>query len=278
MKKWNLIIDVAKCHDCNNCFLACKDEYFDNNYAPYSVAQPRHGHRWMDILRTERGQFPKVDVGYLPYPCMHCDDAPCIQKTKGGAVFKREDGIVLIDPEKAKGKKEIVGTCPYGVIYWNEEKQVPQKCTFCIHLLEEGWKEPRCVQACPTGCMAVVHAEDTDMEKMKNSENLEVYHPDYKTKPRIYYKNLYRYTKSFVAGSVALRDKDECAEGAKVTLTHESTKSSQVTTTNNYGDFKFDDLGNNSGNYRLDIELAGYGKQSKVIELKTSLNVGTIFL
>jgi len=209
---------------------------------------------------------------------MHCDDAPCIQNTKGGAVFKREDGIVLIDPEKAKGKKEIVGTCPYGVIYWNEEKQVPQKCTFCVHLLEEGWKEPRCVQACPTGCMAVVHAEDTDMEKMKNSENLEVYHPDYKTKPRIYYKNLYRYTKSFVAGSVALRDKDECAEGAKVTLTHESTKSSQVTTTNNYGDFKFDDLGNNSGNYRLDIELAGYGKQSKVIELKMSLNVGTIFL
>ena len=24
---WGLIIDVARCHDCNNCFLACKDEF-----------------------------------------------------------------------------------------------------------------------------------------------------------------------------------------------------------------------------------------------------------
>jgi Fe-S-cluster-containing dehydrogenase component len=278
MKKWSLVTDVAKCHDCNNCFLACKDEYFDNDYTPYSVAQPRHGHRWMDILRKERGQYPKVDVGYLPYPCMHCDDAPCIEKTKGNAIYKREDGIVIIDPKKAKGKKEIVESCPYGVIYWNEEKNVAQKCTFCVHLLEDGWKEPRCVQACPTGALAVVHTEDAELDKIKKSEKLEVYHPEYKSNPRVYYKNLYRYTKSLIAGSVALKDKDECAEGAKVTLTHESTKTTEVTTTNNYGDFKFDNLEDNSGNFRLEVEFPGYGKQTKVIELKTSINIGTVLL
>ena len=278
MKKWNFVIDVAKCHDCNNCFLACKDEFYENDFPPYSAAQPRHSHRWMDILRTERGQFPKVDVGYLPYPCMHCDDAPCIQKAKGGAIYKREDGIVIIDPDKAKGKKEITETCPYGVIYWNEEKKVPQKCTFCVHLLEAGWKEPRCVQACPTGCLSVVHAEDSEMEKIKKSEKLEVYRPEYKSNPRVYYKNLYRYTRSFIAGSVALKDQDECAEGARVTLTHEATKTTAVATTNNYGDFKFDGLEDNSGNYRLDIQVPGRGKETRVIELKTSINVGTIFL
>jgi Fe-S-cluster-containing dehydrogenase component len=278
MKKWNFVIDVAKCHDCNNCFLACKDEYFENNYAPYSVAQPRLGHRWMDVHRTERGQCPKVDVGYLPYPCMHCEDAPCIAKTKGGAVYKREDGIVIIDPKKAKGKKEIVGTCPYGVIYWNEEKKVPQKCTFCVHLLKEGWKEPRCVQACPTGCLKVVHAEDAAMKKMIKTENLEVLHPEFGSKPRVYYKNLYRYTKNFIAGSVALKAKDECAEGANITLTQESTNKKEVAKTNNYGDFKFDNLADNSGRYTLEIELAGYPKQTKVVELKKSINIGTIYL
>ena len=74
MKKWNLIIDVAKCHDCNDCFLSCKDEYWENDFPPYSAAQPRHGHRWINIMRKERGQYPKVDVVYLPTPCMHCDD------------------------------------------------------------------------------------------------------------------------------------------------------------------------------------------------------------
>jgi Fe-S-cluster-containing dehydrogenase component len=54
MKKWNLIIDVAQCHDCNNCFLARKDEYAGNDWVPFSVAQPWHGHRWMDIIRKER--------------------------------------------------------------------------------------------------------------------------------------------------------------------------------------------------------------------------------
>jgi len=278
MKKWSLVIDVAKCHDCNNCFLACKDEYFDNDYPPHSVAQPRHGHRWIDILRKERGQYPKVDVGYLPYPCMHCDDAPCIENTKDKAIYKREDGIVIIDPKKAKGKKEIVDTCPYGVIYWNEEKKVPQKCTFCVHLLKAGWKEPRCVQACPTGCLSVMYAEDAQINKKKKSENLEVFRPELKSNPRVYYKNLYRYTRSFIAGSVALKDKDECAEGARVTLTHESTKRTAVTATNNYGDFKFDDLGDKSGKYRLDIEFQGRKKETRVIELETSINLGTIFL
>jgi Fe-S-cluster-containing dehydrogenase component len=278
MKKWSFVIDVAKCHDCNNCFLACKDEYFDNDYPPYSVAQPRHGHRWMDVLRKERGQYPKVDVGYLPYPCMHCDDAPCIEKTKGKAIYKREDGIVIIDPQKAKGKKEIVDTCPYGVIYWNEEKKVAQKCTFCVHLLEDGWKEPRCVQACPTGCLKVVHAEEAEIEKMKKAEGLEVWLPELQSNPRVYYKNLYRYTRAFIAGSVALGEKDECAEGAKVTLIHGATKKTEVAAANNYGDFKFDDLEENSGKYTLEIELPGYKKQTKVVELKTSINVGTISL
>lgn len=278
MKKWNLIIDVAKCHDCNNCFLACKDEYFGNDFPPFSVAQPRHGHRWMNIMGKERGQYPKVEVSYLPVPCMHCDDAPCINKSKNGSVYKRDDGIVLIDPEKAKGQKDILTACPYGAIWWNEDKAVPQKCTLCAHLLDEGWKEPRCVQACPTGGLRIFHVEDSEMQRIIESENLEVLHPEYKTRPRVYYKNLYRYTTCFIAGSVAVRDTDECAEGATVSLIKGSKKTITEAVTNNYGDFKFDGLTEQNGQYRLEIAYPGYEKQILNIEFEGSMNLGTIFL
>ena len=278
VKKWNLIIDVAKCHDCNNCFLACKDEFVENDFAPFSLAQPRHGHRWMNIMRKERGQYPKVDVSYLPLLCMHCDDAPCIKKSQDATVYKREDGIVIIDPHKAKDRKEIVDTCPYGAIWWNEETAMPQKCTFCVHLLEDGWKQPRCVQACPTDALTVVCAEDSEMQTLKKSELLEVYQPQYKTKPRVFYKNLYRYTRCFIAGSVALKDKDECAEGASVTLIKDPKIKMGDTKTNNYGDFKIDNLEENSGKYNLAIELPGHQKKELSVDLKASVNLGTIFI
>lgn len=277
MNKWNLIIDVAQCHDCNNCFLACKDEYFDNDFPPYSLAQPRHSHRWIDILRKERGQYPKVDVSYLPLPCMHCDKAPCVMESKDEAVYKRDDGIVIIDPEKAKGQKDILDMCPYGAIWWNEEKEVPQKCTLCVHLLDDGWEQPRCVQACPTGAMRIVHVEDSEMEELKESEKLKVYQPQYQTVPRVYYKNLYRFTKCFIAGSVALKDTDECAEGAKITLRNGSGEVIDTVVTNNYGDFKIDDL-EKSGKYSLEVEYPGYQKQELGVDLEDSTNIGTIFL
>ena len=68
VKKWNMVIDCARCHDCNDCFLADKDEFVGNDFPPYSVAQPWSGHRWMNIERKERGQYPIVQAGYLPMP------------------------------------------------------------------------------------------------------------------------------------------------------------------------------------------------------------------
>ena len=106
-KQKYIVIDVAWCHDCNNCFMACKDEHVGNDWAPYTEEQPRHGHRWMNIQPKERGQYPRVDVAYLPTPCQHCEDAPC-QKACPDAVVRRKDGIVLLDIVKAKGNKALV--------------------------------------------------------------------------------------------------------------------------------------------------------------------------
>lgn len=277
MKKVNMVIDVAKCHDCNNCFLACKDEHWENDFPPTSVAQPRHGHSWLNILNVERGRYPLNDVAYLPLMCQHCDDPACM-KVAPDAIYKRDDGIVIIDPVKAKGRKEVVGSCPYNVIYWNEEKNVAQKCTMCVHLLQDGWSQPRCSQCCPTGALAFLYADEGEMEKMVQEQKLEAYRSELGLKPRVYYKNLYRFTKCHVAGSVALADKDDCADGAEITLTNLQTGQSCTAKTNNYGDFKFDTLEPNSGKYRVDVRMAGYTDKSLEFELNTSTNVGTLFL
>jgi Fe-S-cluster-containing dehydrogenase component len=279
VKKWNLVIDVAKCEECNNCFLSCKDEYIDNDFLPYSLAQPRHGQRWIDILTKERGQCPLIDVAHLPVLCMQCDHAPCIQSAGDGAVYKLDNGIVIIDPIKAKGRKDIVKSCPYGAIWWNEERDIPQKCTFCAHLLTEGWQEPRCVQACPTGAMRIMNVEDSEMAQLIRQESLEVLHPEYGTHPRVYYRNLYRYLKCFIAGSVAF-EKDgtvDCAEGAVVSLYKGSEKMGEAVT-DNYGDFKFDNLEENSGDYSLEVVYQMYEKRTVSLELTDSRNVGVILL
>jgi Fe-S-cluster-containing dehydrogenase component len=279
VKKWNLVIDVEKCEDCNNCFLSCKDEYVDNDFPPYSAGQPRHGHRWMNIMRRERGQFPLVDVAYLPVPCLHCDDAPCVRKAGNGAVYKMDNGIVIVDPEKARGQKDIPAACPYGAIWWNEEKNVAQKCSLCAHLLEKGWREPRCVQSCPTGAMRALKVEDAEMAQIIKDEALEVLHPEYNTRPRVYYKNLFRFLKCFIGGSVAIEQGGvtDCAEGAVVTLYRNSEKIGEAIT-DNYGDFKFDNLEANSSRYTVEVAFKGREKKTVEVDLATSQNLGTILL
>jgi Fe-S-cluster-containing dehydrogenase component len=233
----------------------------------------------MNIMRKERGQFPMIDVAFLPVPCMHCDNAPCIKKASNGEVYKQENGIVIIDPEKARGNKSIVDSCPYGAIWWNDEKNVAQKCTMCAHLLADGWKEPRCVQACPTGALRVIKADDTKMKQVVEQENLEILYPEYATQPRVYYQNLYRYLKCFIGGSVSFKVNGliDCVEGAKVILFKDSKKIDEVET-DNYGDFKFDNLEENSGTYRIEITLDGYEKKILNVDLTTSKNIGTVLL
>src|SRR5512136_2224779 len=192
MARYGMVIDINKCTGCYNCFLSCRDEFAGNEYRGYSAAQPMEGQNWIRVIEKERGKYPKVKVAYTPIPCMHCEDATCVAAAKDGAIYRRKDGIVLIDPEKSAGQKGLVSTCPYRVIYWNEEKQVPQKCTFCAHLLDKGWKEPRCVEVCPTGALIFGDLDDPNSEvaKLVASGKTEALHPEYGLKEKVRYIGL----------------------------------------------------------------------------------------
>jgi len=279
MKKWNMIIDVAECTNCQLCTLSAMDEYVGNDWPGYAAPMPKHGHRWIDILQKERGQFPFMDIAYVPTMCNHCDDAPCIKAAGDGAIRKRDDGIVIIDPEKAKGRKELVDACPYGHIWWNEELQLPQAWPFDAHLIDQGWTQTRGQQACPTGAMRAVRIEDEEMARMAADEGLEVIEPGLGTKPRVWYRNLWRYSKAFIGGSVssAAAGIVDCVEGARVTLVKDG-KTVAETETDNYGDFKFDRLDENSGAYAIEIAAPGREKKTVEAELTESVYLGEIRL
>lgn len=278
MSKWNLIVDVAKCTNCNLCTLANQDEHVDNTFEGYAAPMPRHGHRWIDIQSRERGSGPVMDVVFLPVLCQHCDDAPCIAAAENGAVTKREDGIVHIDPVKAKGQKAIAEACPYGAVKWNEELQLPQHWFFDAHLLDNGWSEPRCAQVCATGALKAIKVSDEEMSAIKARENLAELAPGFKTAPRVHYRNLHRFTKDFIGGTV-IRTVDgvtDCVAGAKVRIESSGTVVGEAVT-DAFGEFKVDGLEPDSGHYDVIIETDGQEKRLDA-ELGKSVYLGRIDL
>ena len=220
-----------------------------------------------------------MDVAYLPVMCQHCDDAPCMKAAKNGAITKRADGIVHIDPVKAKGQKAIADACPYGAVRWNEELQLPQHWFFDAHLIDRGWKEPRCTQVCATGALKAVKVTDEEMAAIKSREGLRELQPELATKPRVHYKNLGRYTHEFVGGTVikTVDGVTDCVADAKVRLERSGAVVGEAVT-DVFGEFKIDGLAPDSGRYGVVIEVAGRVAKRLDVELKKSVYVGRIEL
>lgn len=272
-----MIIDLSCCNGCYNCQIACKDEFAGNDFHPYSAAQPLSGHFWMRIEEEERSRFPGVLTTYFPIPCQHCQEqAPCMKADTTGAIRRRPDGIVLIDAEKARGRRNLVASCPFNAIFWNEEDSIPQKCTFCAHLLDSGWKEPRCVEACPTQAILFGDLDDprSPVSKKREGSEVEALMGREDLKPGVLYQCLPR---PFLSGTIVLGDIDECARGAKVLLHDKTERATLETKTNAFGDFQFDGL--SPGRlYELHIEMEGYLSQRVDVKYEGGVMLKEIIL
>jgi len=261
-----MVIDVDKCVGCYNCFLTCRDEFAGNEYPGYAAAQPMSGGNWLTLKEVERGQYPHVKVNHVPVTCMQCEEASCLKLDQSGAVYRRPDGIIMIDPEKAKGNRGLVNLCPYRQIEWNEELQLAQKCIFCAHMLDKGEPEPRCVESCPSGALVFGDLDDPTSEVAKLfAAGAEIMHPEYGLNDKVRYIKL---PKKFVAGTVVYGDIDEVAAGIEVVL--RGNGGDRTMKTNGFGDFEFEGLADNA-EYRVEIQVPGY--QAATCKAKTSKDV-----
>jgi molybdopterin-containing oxidoreductase family iron-sulfur binding subunit len=144
--------------------------------------QTRPGIFWNIVKDQEFGEYPMVTRVFVPTPCMHCKEAPCVNVCPTGASYHRADGIVIIDYEKCMGCKYCIEACPYGARYFNGDSDgyfgavltemekigyakhklgVVEKCTFCIDLIAKG-KEPTCVRTCIGGARYFGDLDDPD--------------------------------------------------------------------------------------------------------------------
>lgn len=107
------------------------------------------GLRYRLVRVTESGKFPAVSTQALSLACNHCDNAWCRKVCPTGAIWRRDDGIVLIDRELCIGCQQCEKFCPYQVPKLNNLTRKMEKCTMCADRVDEGL-QPACATLCPT--------------------------------------------------------------------------------------------------------------------------------
>lgn len=205
-KKWVMVVDLAKCRNARKCISACQGAH---HLRPYE-------YHINTLVMQENENTPAF---YMPKPCQHCDNPPCVSVCPVDATFKRQDGIVLIDNQRCIGCRFCMAACPYSarMFHWQEPKDaladsdkeynielnVPQKkgtiskCLFSADRLRENML-PYCVSACPNGVYyfgdenedAVTNGttkETVSLKELLKNNGAYRLMPELGTKPRVYY-------------------------------------------------------------------------------------------
>ena len=151
-KQLGFYVNLANCTGCKACEIACKDR----KDLPSGV-------RWRRVYEYGGGEWiadgdQMVPSGVFNYfvstACMHCEKPICLEVCPASAISKRDDGIVVINPNVCIGCRLCSWACPYGAPQFNEEANVMTKCDMCVELQAIGEK-PACVDGCPISCTGI---------------------------------------------------------------------------------------------------------------------------
>lgn len=140
------LLDQKWCIGCQSCVTGC---------------QMRH--RTPDEVQLRKAtSFEQQPVGpWITVACNHCADPACVSVCPTGATAKREDGIVVHDPEVCIGCQSCIKACPYEHPVYLEEENRIIRCDMCAARLDAG-DVPACVEACPMKILTVDTVENNE--------------------------------------------------------------------------------------------------------------------
>ncbi len=210
--RWAFGVDATRCIGCLRCVEACKAEnevsldphhfrtwveryayleghdeaLVDSQSDPQNIAAAgadgsyRFDNRYKDEKVTKAFFVPKL--------CNQCQNAACVQVCPTGATFRTEDGLVLIDSEYCIGCQYCVQSCPYGSRFFNAEKGVAEKCTWCYHRITKG-QQPACVEACPVSARIFgdLNEPDSPISEFVRDNRVQVLKPETGNGPTCFY-------------------------------------------------------------------------------------------
>lgn len=221
--RWGMAIDLDRCSACGACTIACRQE---NNVPVLGPAPENEGAHieWMSMLwreSEEPGGLPEM----LPFPCQHCETAPCTKVCPVGATYKDHEGITAQIWERCIGCRYCMAACPYSRRSFNWVRPeypgttqqylnpdvatramgVVEKCTFCHHRIqdlkeraaaegrelndEELQRLPACAAACPARAITFGDLNDPEGALTRLSVSPRVFRllDHLGTKPRVFY-------------------------------------------------------------------------------------------
>ncbi len=151
MTIYKIRFNKKRCIACNACLIHCKVM----NKVPAGIS--------LNLLVAEgpsadRNGNPTARLKYQP--CLHCKKPKCAAGCPARAIYKREDGLVLVDADACDGCKTCINACPWQVPVFNEKTGKIMKCDYCVDRVDAGGT-PACVTGCTAKALDFVRQELT---------------------------------------------------------------------------------------------------------------------
>lgn len=204
---WGMVINLNTCIGCEYCVRACS-----------AVNDVSADKTWNIVVEEKTsGGHPF----YFSRPCLHCQNAPCVEVCPVKATYHRSDGLVVMDYDRCIGCRYCEVACPYDARKFNWEARtdenpyiptwgiaevqrrprgVVEKCTFCIHRIDDGLKQglvpgedpeatPACVNVCPVNARTFGDLKDpnTQISKLVANNPTVILREELGTKPSVLY-------------------------------------------------------------------------------------------
>ena len=209
VRAWCMVIDLKKCEGCVTIGTSpqCTQACITGHYVP-------KGQEWIQVFEVE---LPGHGTYFMPTPCYHCENAPCVNVCPVAATYHTKDGIVLIDQRRCIGCRFCIAACPYhrrffnwgtpelppeaAFVEYSPERQIPaikgtvMKCDFCPDNMRNG-KLPDCVTGCPMKALymgdlnenlASNGVEVVELSKFLDENSAYRHKEDLGTQPRVWY-------------------------------------------------------------------------------------------